>query len=320
MTFLREAKAIAVTGHRGFLGRHLVQELIDGGVSSANIRRVSRETGYDLTKPDDAAHALHMMDVVFHLAANVGGIGKNQQEPANLYVENSRMGENVVESSIRENATKLIAVGTVCSYPKVPPHIPFREEDLFNGFPEKTNSAYGEAKRGLLVYMWAAREQYGLNGIYLLPTNMYGPGDNFGSGAHVIPDMIRKFVEARERNLPKVVLWGDGTPTREFLHVRDAARGIVLAGEVYNDPEPVNLGSGVEVTMRQLAEKIAVLTRYTGSIGFDTSKPNGQPKRILDITRAKEKLGYAPQEDFNAGLAETVEYYERDVLCVERNR
>lgn len=244
----------------------------------------------------------------------MGGIGKNQEQPANLFIENSRMGENVVEASVNENVGKLIAVGTVCSYPKFPPHVPFKEDDLFMGFPEETNAAYGEAKRALLVYMWAARKQYGLNGIYLLPTNMYGPGDHFGAGAHVIPDIIRKFVDARMQNLPKVILWGDGTPTREFLHVKNAARGLVLAAEVYNDPEPVNLGSGVELSIRDLAEKVAKAVKYNGGIGFDASKPNGQPKRILDISRARERLGYEPREDFDAGLAETVRYYEREVL------
>ena len=264
-------------------------------VSAAEVRRLLSET---------------TPDAVIHLAARVGGIGANLEHPAEFFYENLLMGVNVMHESWACSAAKFVGVGTVCAYPKHTA-VPFKEDDLWSGYPEETNAPYGLAKKMLLVQGQAYRQQYGFNAIFLLPVNLYGPGDNFDlDSGHVIPALIRKFINARDERVTTVRLWGDGTPTREFLYVRDAARGIVLALEQYNDPEPVNLGAHFEISIRELAEKIRSLTGFSGVIAWDGSMPNGQPRRKLDTTRALERFGFQANTDFDAGLVETIHWYE----------
>ncbi len=307
MTILKTER-ILLTGGSGFLGRQVQAVLRDEGFGDVVVPR-SRE--YDLL---DGAQTRTLLDeckpaVVIHLAAAVGGIGANQKNPGRFFYENLMMGAQLMHESWRRNVKKFVAVGTVCAYPKFTP-VPFREDDLWNGYPEETNAPYGLAKKMLLVQAQSYRQQYGLNAIYLLPANLYGPGDNFDlESSHVIPAMIRKFVEARERNEPEVVLWGDGTPTREFLYVKDAARGIVAAMEKYDKSEPVNLGNGREVRMTELAAMIKQETGYAGTIRWDTSRPNGQPRRCLDVSRARMEFGFSAKVEMNEGLKETVHWF-----------
>jgi GDP-L-fucose synthase len=261
--------------------------------------------------------------VIIHLAAKVGGIGANRAHPAEFFYDNLMMGVQLMHQAWQRGVEKFVAIGTVCAYPKFTP-VPFREEDLWNGYPEETNAPYGLAKKMLLVQAQAYRQEYGFNAIFLLPVNLYGPGDNFNpESAHVIPDLIRKFAAAKakggqpgegggqpgEGGGQEVVLWGDGSPTREFLYVEDAAEGIVLASERYNDPEPVNLGSSYEIRIKDLAEKIGGLIGYTGKVGWDTDKPNGQPRRKLDTTRAELGFGFKSRTPFDEGLRRTIEWY-----------
>jgi GDP-L-fucose synthase len=295
-----------VTGGGGFLGSHLVDRLRADGIEPF----VARRADYDLTEAADAARlfADARPDVVIHLAAEVGGIGANQANPGRYWYANLLMGTHVLEQSRLHGVDKLVLLGTICSYPKHAP-IPFREDDLWNGFPEETNAPYGVAKKALLVGAQGYREQYGLNSIYLLPVNLYGPRDEFDlERSHVIPALIRKMLHAHTTG-DEVVLWGDGSPTREFLYAEDCAEAIWLAAQRYEGAEPVNLGTGEEITIRELAELVAEATGYRGEIVWDTTKPNGQPRRKLDTSRAEALFGFRAQTRLRDGLARTVEWY-----------
>lgn len=299
---------ILVTGGNGFLGRHVVAELRRRRCSDV-VAPTSEE--YDLVDGDDVRRLLSSTrpDVVIHLAARVGGIEANRKRPAEFFYANLMMGVQVLHESWRSGVDKFVAIGTICAYPKFTP-IPFKEEDLWSGYPEETNAPYGLAKKMLLVQAQAYRQQYDFRSIYLLPVNLYGPADNFDPAtAHVIPDLIRKFSEAKRALVDEVVLWGDGSPTREFLYVADAATAIVLATERYDSPEPVNIGAGFEISIRELAEKIADLIGFRGRVVWDTSKPNGQPRRKLDVTRAHREFGFRASTSFDAGLRSTVDAY-----------
>lgn len=299
-----------VTGGAGFLGSFVCERLRARGVSDDRLF-VPRRRDYDLTRETDVERLYRdaRPDVVVHLAAEVGGIGANRENPGRFFYANAAMGLHLIEHARRVNLRKFVQVGTICAYPKFTP-VPFREEDLWNGYPEETNAPYGVAKKALLVMCQAYREQYGLNAIYLLPVNLYGPRDNFDlDSSHVIPALIRKCLEAKERGDDRIVCWGDGSPTREFLYVEDAAEGIVLATERYDSPDPVNLGSGREISIRDLVELIARLTGFDGKIEWDTTKPNGQPRRCLDTTRARERFGFTAQTDFEEGLRRTIAWY-----------
>ncbi len=300
---------ILVTGGGGFLGSHLVERLRDDGHDCF----VARRRDYDLTVAADAARLFDdaRPDLVFHLAAEVGGIGANRDNPGRYWYANLLMGTNILEQARLTGVGKLVLLGTICSYPKFAP-VPFREDDLWNGYPEETNAPYGVAKKALLVGAQAYREQYGLNSIYLLPVNLYGPRDNFDlETSHVIPALVRKMIEAREGR-GEVVLWGDGSPTREFLFVEDCAEGIRLAAERYDRPEPVNLGTGEEISIRELAELVRDLTGYHGEIVWDTSKPNGQPRRKLDVSRAERLFGFKARTSLRDGIERTVAWYEAE--------
>ncbi len=292
-----------VTGAGGFLGSHLVERLESGGHDVVS----ARSSDYDLTSPEDAARMFDDAEpeLVFHLAAEVGGIGANRENPGRYWYANLMMGAHVLEQARLHEIPKLVLVGTVCAYPKLAA-VPFREDDLWNGYPEETNAPYGVAKKAILVGAQAYREQYGLNSIFLLPTNLYGPRDNFDlETSHVIPALIRKMVEAED----EVVLWADGSPTREFLFVEDCVEGLVLAAERYDGPEPVNLGAGKEISIRELADLIAEVTGYQGRIAWDTTKPGGQPRRSLDPSRALELFGFEAQTSLREGLERTVSWY-----------
>ena len=304
-----EKQRVLVTGGHGFLGTHVcdrlrrcpwVREVFTPGSSEVDLRKEEEvKRMYETQKPD----------TVLHLAAVVGGIGANREHPGKFFYENLLMGLHTMHQAYEQGVKKFVCIGTICAYPKFTP-IPFQEDDLWNGYPEETNAPYGIAKKALLVQAQAYRQEYGFNAIYLLPVNLYGPGDNFNpETSHVIPAMIRKFVEAKENGSPTVSLWGDGTPTREFLYVEDAAEGIVLAAEKYNAPEPVNLGTGQEIAMKDLAGLIAKEVGYVGEITWDTSKPNGQPRRKLDISRAKELFGFVAKTNFEEGLRRTIAWY-----------
>ena len=296
-----------VTGGAGFLGTHLVERMRADGVEPF----VPRQRDYDLTRWDDAERlfAEARPELVIHLAAEVGGIGANRANPGRYWYANLMMGAHVLELARLNGTAKVVTLGTICEYPKFTP-VPFREEDLWNGYPEETNAPYGIAKKSILVGAQTYRQQYGLHAIHLLPVNLYGPGDNFDlETSHVIPALIRKMLAAEEAGDREVVLWGDGTPTREFLYVADAAEGIWAAARLYDDPEPVNLGSGREITIRELAETIAELTGFSGELVWDTSKPNGQPRRRLDVSRAEERFGFRARTDFREGLERTIAWY-----------
>jgi len=299
---------VLVTGGGGFLGRRIVAALAERGAEPI----VVRSADYDLTQPERVRTCLadHRPDAVVHAAAVVGGIGANRAQPGRFFYDNAVMGIHLIEEARKAGVAKLLVVGTVCSYPKFT-RVPFREEDLWLGYPEETNAPYGLAKKMLLVQAQAYRAQYGFDAVYVIPTNLYGPGDNFDlETGHVIPAIIRKCVEAREAGAPTVTLWGSGRPSREFLYVDDAAEGIVLALERYDAPEPVNLGAGREVTIRDLAERIRALTGYEGSFVWDETYPDGQPRRAVDGSRARELLGWSPRVDLEEGLRRTVEWYE----------
>jgi len=303
-------KRICVTGGAGFLGQAVVKKLIERGAKEENIF-IPRSSQYDLVDGDAIERLLSdsQPDIIIHLAAQVGGIGANREHPAEFFYNNLMMGVQLLHKAWQHGVEKFVAVGTICAYPKFTP-VPFKEEELWNGYPEETNAPYGLAKKMLLVQSQAYRDQYGYNSIYLLPVNLYGPGDNFDpASSHVIPALIKKCVDAQAAGAEEIVVWGDGSPTREFLYVDDAAEGILLAAEHYNDSEPVNLGSGMEISIKDLVEEVANATGFDGELVWDTSKPNGQPRRCLDTTRAKEWFGFEAQMPFDEGLQRTVAWY-----------
>lgn len=301
-------KTVLVTGGAGFLGSHLV-DLIK--TLSPKKIIVPRSKDYDLREKNVCAKLVKNVDIVIHLAANVGGIGYNQEFPGTLFYDNLLMGVHLMEEARKAKVKKFVAIGTICAYPKITP-IPFKEENLWDGYPEETNAPYGLAKKMLLVQSQAYKDQYNFNSIYLLPVNLYGPGDNFDpKSSHVIPALIKKFIDAKKTDSSTVEIWGTGKPTREFLYVEDAARAIILATESYNSSEPVNLGSSFEISIRELAQTIKKVVGFKGKVVFNTSKPDGQPRRKLDVSRAKKGFGFESQVSFEEGLKKTVEWYQK---------
>ena len=331
-------KRVVVTGGAGFLGSYVIAKLKERGATDILIPRIEN---YDLTDRDSIKRLFddalqppgkypeHLLPVglelppstfnlkpenllVIHLAANVGGIGANREHPAEFFYDNLMMGVELMHQAWQRGVGKFVAIGTICAYPKFTP-VPFKEEELWNGYPEETNAPYGLAKKMMLVQAQAYRQQYGFNAIYLLPVNLYGPGDNFNlQTSHVIPALIRKSIEAQERGEGELVAWGDGSPTREFLFVEDAGNGIVTAAEKYNGPEPVNLGSGNEISIKDLTEMIVRMTGFGGKLVWDTEKPNGQPRRGLDVSRAKEFFGWQAQVPFEEGVRRTIEWFKEN--------
>ncbi len=310
-----KGKKICITGGAGFLGSFVQESLRKRGVADFFIPTFEN---YNLVEVSDIRRMISdaRPDIIIHLAANVGGIGANREHPAEFFYDNLMMGVQLIHEAWKSGVEKVVAIGTICAYPKFTP-IPFREDDLWEGYPEETNAPYGLAKKMLLVQAQAYRQQYGYNAIYLLPVNLYGPRDNFSPrSSHVIPALIHKCYEAKLRNDPEVVIWGDGTPTREFIYAADAAEGIVMATEHYDGPEPVNIGSGMEISIADLAELIAGLTGFTGKLVFDPTKPNGQPRRALDVSRARDYFGFSAKMDFQNGIKNTIDYYiaNRDAI------
>ncbi|HBY07697.1 MAG TPA: GDP-fucose synthetase [Chloroflexi bacterium] len=304
-------RRVCVTGGAGFLGSFVQETLLERGAREIYIPTIEE---YDLTQQADIERMLETSkpDVIIHLAALAGGIGANRARPAEFFYKNLMMGVPLMHAAWEQGVEKFVAIGTICAYPKFTP-VPFMEENLWDGYPEETNAPYGLAKKMLLVQAQAYREQYGFNAIYLLPVNLYGPRDNFNlETSHVIPALIRKMIEAQQRGDATVTLWGDGSPTREFFYAGDAGRGIVLAAERYNGSEPVNLGAGMEISIKDLAELIANLTSFAGEIVWDTSKPNGQPRRGLDVSRAREFFGFEAQMTFEEGLRRTIEWFKEN--------
>jgi len=303
-----QSKRVCVTGGAGFLGSFVTAKLRERGAANVFIPTIEK---YDLVQ---AASIRQMLDdskpdIIIHLAAQVGGIGANREHPAEYFYNNLMMGVQLMHEAWLRGVEKFVALGTICAYPKFTP-IPFREEDLWNGYPEETNAPYGLAKKMMLVQSQSYRQQYGYNSIFLMPVNLYGPRDNFNpASSHVIPALIRKCLEAIESGADTIKVWGDGSPTREFLYVEDAAEGILLASEKYNSSEPVNLGSGMEISIKDLVELIARLTGFTGQIIWDTSKPNGQPRRRLNVERAEREFGFRAQVNFEEGLRRTIDWY-----------
>lgn len=301
-------KRVCVTGGAGFLGSYVTEKLAERGAKEIFVPRIE---DYNLTERDDIRRMLDdaKPDLIIHLAALAGGIGANRARPAEFFYNNLMMGVPLMHEAYTHGVGKFVAIGTICAYPKFAP-VPFKEEYLWTGYPEETNAPYGLAKAMLLVQAQTYREQYGFNAIYLLPVNLYGPRDNFNlETSHVIPALIRKFVEAKLSNAGEVVLWGDGSPTREFFYAGDAAEGILTAAEKYNGSEPVNLGAGMEISIKDLAELVKNKTGFEGEIVWDTSKPNGQPRRMLDVSRAKEYFGFEAQMPFEQGLQHTIDWY-----------
>jgi GDP-L-fucose synthase len=304
-------KRVCITGGDGFLGSFVQKTLKDRGATDIFIPLID---DYDLTEMENIRRMIKdaRADVIIHLAALAGGIGANRARPAEFFYKNLMMGVPLMHEAWKEGVEKFVAIGTICAYPKFTP-IPFKEEHLWDGYPEETNAPYGLAKKMLLVQAQTYREQYGFNAIYLLPVNLYGPRDNFNlETSHVIPALIRKMVDAEDRGESEIVLWGDGSPTREFFYAGDAARGIVLAAERYNGSEPVNLGAGMEISIKDLAELISRQTGYSGKIVWDTSKPNGQPRRALDTTRARDYFGFVAEMPFEEGLKRTIDWYREN--------
>jgi GDP-L-fucose synthase len=302
-------KRVLVTGAKGFLGSHLVAKLKTLGPKEI---RITSSSENDLREYEECLKVSKEMDVVIHLAANVGGIGYNQEKPATLFDDNILMGVNMMRAAKENEVKKFVALGTVCAYPKFTP-VPFKEENLWDGYPEETNAPYGLAKKMQLVQAQAYRQQYGFNAIFLLPVNLYGPGDNFDpKNSHVIPALIRKFVEAKEEKRGEVVVWGTGEATREFLYVEDAAKGILLAAEKYDKKDPINLGSACEISIKDLVKTVGDLIGFEGKIVWDKTKPDGQPKRKLDVTKAKEEFGFFSTTSFSDGLKITIDWYMKN--------
>jgi GDP-L-fucose synthase len=309
MTGFWKNKRVVVTGGAGFLGSYVVEELRRSGAQEVF---VPRRAQYDLRRLEDVVRMYTDMrpNIVIHLAAIVGGIGANRERPGEFFYDNLLMGVQLMEQARLRSVAKFVSIGTVCAYPKFTP-VPFHEEDLWSGYPEETNAPYGLAKKMLLVQGQAYRQQYGFSSIYLLPVNLYGPKDNFDPrSSHVIPALIKKCVDAREQGAQEIVVWGDGSPTREFLYIEDAARGIVLASEGYDSAEPVNLGSSFEISIKDLVDLIAEFTSFDGRITWDTSQPNGQPRRKLDTSKAEQRFGFRAKVDFREGLKKTIDWYE----------
>jgi GDP-L-fucose synthase len=302
-------KKVCLTGGAGFLGSFVLKALATRGVDDVFVPHIE---DYDLTDLTDIRRMLKNADpdIIIHLAALAGGIGANLERPAEFFYDNLMMGVPLMHEAYKHGVDKFVAIGTICAYPKFA-EIPFKEDDLWLGYPEETNAPYGLAKKMLLVQAQAYRDQYGFDAIYLLPVNLYGPRDNFNlQTSHVIPALVRKFIEAKERDDKEVVLWGTGAPTREFFYAGDAAEGILLAAEKYSEGDPVNLGSGMEISIKDLADLIGKLTEFEGSIVWDDSKPDGQPRRMLDVSRAKDKFGFEAQMEFEDGLRNTIEWFQ----------
>lgn len=306
-------KNILVTGGAGFLGQQVVDQLCQAGAKLEKIK-IPRSREYDLRVLDNCQKVVEQQDIIIHLAAHVGGIGLNREKPAELFYDNLMMGTQLIHSAYQAGVEKFVCVGTICAYPKFTP-VPFQEDDLWNGYPEETNAPYGIAKKALLVQLQSYRQQYGFNGIYLLPVNLYGPEDNFDPrSSHVIPALIRKVYEAQQRGDQHLLVWGDGSPTREFIYSTDAARGIVMATQSYDDPDPVNLGTNYEISIRDLVELIAQLMGFEGEIVWEPDQPNGQPRRCLDTQRAKERFRFTAQMDFKQGLKNTIDWYRQHAI------
>ncbi|MBD2183168.1 GDP-L-fucose synthase [Planktothrix sp. FACHB-1355] len=303
-------KRILVTGGAGFLGRQVVKQLCDAGADRDKIT-IPRSREFDLRSMDVCQKLSQNQDVIVHLAAHVGGIGLNREKPGELFYDNLMMGVQLIHAAYQAGVEKFVCVGTICAYPKFTP-VPFKEDDLWEGYPEETNAPYGVAKKALLVQLQSYRQQYGFNGVYLLPVNLYGPEDNFDPrSSHVIPALIRKVHEAQVRGDKHLPVWGDGSPSREFLYVDDAARGIAMATQSYDEADPVNLGTNYEITIKDLVELICDLMGFQGEIVWETDKPNGQPRRCLDTERAKEKFGFVAQVEFKEGLKNTIDWYRQ---------
>ncbi|MEO9125320.1 MAG: GDP-L-fucose synthase, partial [Microcoleus sp.] len=302
-----------VTGGAGFLGRQVIDQLVKTGADADKIS-VTRSIDCDLRVMENCKRATDKQDIIIHLAAHVGGIGLNLIKPAELFYDNLMMGAQLIHAAYEAGVEKFVCVGTICAYPNLTP-VPFKEDDLWNGYPEVTNAPYGIAKKALLVQLQSYRQQYGFNGIYLLPVNLYGPEDNFDpKSSHVIPALIRKVYEAQERGDKTLPVWGDGSPSREFLYSTDAARGIVMAAQSYNESDPVNLGTNSEVKIRDLVETICELMGFEGKIVWETDKPNGQPRRCLDTERAKERFGFVAEMGFKEGLRNTIDWYRKHAV------
>ncbi|XGW00552.1 MAG: GDP-L-fucose synthase family protein [Leptolyngbya sp. BL-A-14] len=302
------SKRILVTGGAGFLGKQVIEKLCTAGADFNKIT-VPRSQDCDLRVMENCQRAADQQDVIIHLAAHVGGIGLNREKPAELFYDNLMMGTQLIHAAYQAGVQKFVCVGTICAYPKFTP-VPFKEDDLWNGYPEETNAPYGIAKKALLVQLQSYRQQYGFDGVYLLPVNLYGPEDNFDpQSSHVIPALIRKVHEAQQRGDQQIRVWGDGSPTREFLYSEDAARGIVMATQLYSDSEPVNLGTGEEISIKDLITLICELMGYGGELIWETDRPNGQPRRCLHTERAKQAFGFAAQVKFEEGLRKTINWY-----------
>jgi len=306
-------KKIVVTGGGGFLGRFVVEKLKEKGCGNIFVPRCKE---YDLVEKENVSKLYRntQPNIVIHLASVVGGIGANRENPGRFFYDNLMMGAQLIEEGRNYGIEKFVCIGTICAYPKFAP-IPFREEDLWNGYPEETNAPYGIAKKALLVQLQAYRQQYGFNGIYLLPVNLYGPFDNFDpKKSHVIPALIKKCFDAIEEGEEEIIVWGTGKATREFLYVEDCAEAIILAAERYDDSEPVNLGAGFEISIKDLVAKIIELTGFMGKVVWDTTKPDGQPRRMLDTSRAEKYFGFRAKTDFDEGLQRAIKWYKENVI------